>query len=268
METRRSLRNSHSDENESKVAHPLGLGLDSKLNEVMTRIDNLEAKLSTILQSKLDNLEVNLMKVIDKKIDDRISEVEKKFTKLVESKISAFENDFQSRLKSSNHKIIDTKDDIKNIVNSTLSDIEKSNERKTNLVAFNVAESPSNLKSEILKHDRSIFDKIIDTCEVKTFIKEDDVIEIKRLGKRGDKPRPVLVKFRDANLKKPLFRNLGKLKDVVELKQVRIQHDMSKEERLIEKERYEKLKEMNEKSENKIFRIRGPPWDRKIVKIH
>ena len=61
---------------------------------------------------------------------------------------------------------------------------------------------------------------------------------------------------------------MSKLKDIEEFKDIKVNHDMIKLEREEGKLMYEKAKEMTNQSEGKYhYRVRGPPWKRRIVKL-
>ena len=66
-----------------------------------------------------------------------------------------------------------------------------------------------------------------------------------------------------------IMKNAYKLKSSEELKKVFIQHDLSKEDREREYQLRKDAKKMQEElnDENSRFLVRGPIWDRKIVKV-
>ena len=94
-----------------------------------------------------------------------------------------------------------------------------------------------------------------------------------RLGKKEpEKSRPIKVEFSDTLSKNEFMGNLKKLKNApTNFKNISVKHDMSLDERKIEKELYSKAKDMNTKnhtqSKNEYFVIRGLLWNRKIVKV-
>ena len=79
------------------------------------------------------------------------------------------------------------------------------------------------------------------------------------------------VSFVDAFDKRKFLTNLSKLKDApAELTSLRIQHDLNKDERETTKRllaaAYEK--NQNEKPSNFLYKVRGPPYALKIVKVY
>ena len=102
-------------------------------------------------------------------------------------------------------------------------------------------------------------------------IKPEDVLKIVRIGKKdgSGNPRPTLVKFVNHEKKRKLFRNIHKLSGAKSvLKVVNANHDLKKDQRARERN----LKaEANRRQEQDLgecqYRVRGPPWDRKVVKV-
>ena len=97
-----------------------------------------------------------------------------------------------------------------------------------------------------------------------------DIKSIARLGKKADHPRPLLVELSDGSLKGVIFRNLHKLANHPEesFRKLRMKHDMTKDERERAKLLYEQAKAQEMEDQGKFrYRVRGPPWDMKIVKV-
>ena len=98
-----------------------------------------------------------------------------------------------------------------------------------------------------------------------------DIRKITRIGKSREdgKPRSMKVEFTGENIKRGIFKNLHKLKECrPPLSQVRVQHDMSREEREEETRLYKEAKAMGAQDQgNWSYKVRGPPWARRIAKI-
>ncbi len=96
--------------------------------------------------------------------------------------------------------------------------------------------------------------------------------KIIRLGKRDpEKNRPMKVILKDKEDKPRIMTRLRKLKDAEEkFKNISVTHDLSQEERDHIKEKVEEAKD-KEKNFSEgglyIFRVRGPPWNPRIVKM-
>ena len=161
-----------------------------------------------------------------------------------------------------------------------------------NVVIFGLKETKSILKSEVENHDKACVDELCQlTAEGKYPFK------LKRLGKRvvsrdeeeaqeegaaaspdGDsskskpKNRPLLVCFDKEDHKISLMRNLYKLggTEIPEyLQKVSVKHDFTPEERERDRDCQHEAKEKNERNLDltKIYVVRGPPWERKVVAV-
>ena len=101
---------------------------------------------------------------------------------------------------------------------------------------------------------------------------QDPSFTITRLGKKGAKPRPLLVSYENLENKIKVMRNLYKLKHAKEpLKNISIRQDMSQSEREQEKALQDEAKAQNERQQAEdpryMITVRGSPWDRHIVKV-
>lgn len=132
------------------------------------------------------------------------------------------------------------------------------------------------MREERLKHDTTLFFEIAkDICEAS--VEPTDIASIVRLGEKkkpeeGVDPRPIRIIFKSAEPKKSLFKNLSKLaaSDREDLKAIIIDHDQTIAQREEYKKFLDKSKSMEaDKGEDYpfVFRVRGPPWDRRIKRI-
>lgn len=150
--------------------------------------------------------------------------------------------------------------------------------RESNIMIYGVNESDAEIKEEREQHDQGIVKEILKTC--KTKVKEVKNMKVIRLGKKGNDVknsedrqemarRPLLVVLDNVETKRELFKNIAMLKKNPKLDAIRLSNDMTKAERIKEKELWEEAKKRNEgmKSGEFRFKIRGPPWARKLVKI-
>ena len=82
--------------------------------------------------------------------------------------------------------------------------------------------------------------------------------------------RPMKVVFEDERSKSVFMSNVRKLGTADEkFQSISIEHDMTKRERELNKEKVKQVKEKNEENEsgNYQYVVRGPPWERKVVKV-
>ena len=113
--------------------------------------------------------------------------------------------------------------------------------------------------------------RIIETlCENE--IDKSGISEIKRIGKKTENSRrPLIVKTKDQSTKRKILLNANKLQGCGddELKTIRMSHDLTQQEREHSKNLYEEAKrrENEDASGGFKYKVRGPPWDMKIVRI-
>ena len=78
------------------------------------------------------------------------------------------------------------------------------------------------------------------------------------------------VVFEDEKSKSVFMSNVRKLRTADEkFKSISKVHDMTKRERELNKEKVKQAKEKNEENESGDYQyvVRGPPWERKVVKV-
>lgn len=136
--------------------------------------------------------------------------------------------------------------------------------RKKNVIIHHVAESEDN------KRDDTEF---LSNLKTELGVNEADIDKVVRLGEKkeeSDKPRPMKVVFDTEKSKKAFMSKLGKLADAPDkFKNISVAHDMSKEEREVNRQLVEKAKKLNQDdpSDKWTYRVRGLPGNRKVMKI-
>lgn len=156
---------------------------------------------------------------------------------------------------------------------STTSIIQEMNEianRANNIVFFGLAETAEPDREKRKETEIEDIKEIAEQSEV-TFPDEID-IKIQRLGKFTKyliNNRPLLLTLPDPTFKKSLFRNAHKLKENDgKFSKIYMNHDMTRTGREEDKKLRDEAKQMQENStEKNIYRVRGPPGNRKIVKL-
>ena len=165
-------------------------------------------------------------------------------------------------------------------VNKKISEIRDSSNRERNIIIFGVKEPISDAVQDRKKEDTDFVTELaeaIDTDSTK-------VQNVVRIGKRKEendsdgphRPRPIKVSMEDVDSKKRFMRNIYKLKqpDTQSVSnevysRISVAHDMTPDEREANKKKIQEAKDRNagNQSENFKFVVRGPPWERRIVKI-
>lgn len=229
------------------------------------------------------------------KADRQIEEKCRLFLKTVEDRLKMLE------VRADNFV---TRDEVQDIIKNTCSNVENPNnvhetkhntdtnvselviremserkKRKNNTIMFRVPEPTTNVKLDRINADLRVVKEI--GAHIDVNIKDDDIVRVIRLGKKVDnnnsegenthitRSRPLLITFSNESVKKTLFQNVSKLRDITgELAAVSVDHDMTPKEREETKAMVEEAKKKEESSSGKfIFRVRGPPWNRYIKKM-
>ncbi len=99
-----------------------------------------------------------------------------------------------------------------------------------------------------------------------------EVDDTTRLGKKMKdlKPRPLKITLKNTEDKAHIFQHLRRLTDADKKFSVSVTADLQPEDRKLVKDKVEEAKQMK-KTQNEggrwIYRVRGPPWNLKIVKL-
>ena len=197
------------------------------------------------------------MQALECKIDDKPSKEE----------VSAM---IQKEMKRSEPNIKQTAEvKIKEVAQQAVRDqtleMQRAEERKGGLVIFKLSE-----KNDKGETDVSTFMKICDHLKDRECnIQEKDILKTVRLGRKRDNPndpRPLLINLREPEMKRPIFRNLYKLKNT-EFEKIKFKHDETPAQREELKRMNQEVMANNDSSKNFKYRIRGPPWNRRIVTV-
>ena len=207
------------------------------------------------LQKRVSDLEIEVKKKLSKEdikgLEDRVEQLEKGGN----TKNEAKDTEGTSRKEPTTSEVV--------------KEIKDQESRKCNIILHNVQEKQSDNEDERNKHDREQLKELGKVC--KQTIKKEDVVMMRRLGKRNpNKPRPILVEFRDEEKKSGLMSNLVNLSKAPDaLRKISVQHDLTKKQRDEEKLLREEAKKMEAEDDSGEFdyRIRGPPWARQIKKM-
>lgn len=136
--------------------------------------------------------------------------------------------------------------------------------RENNCVIFGCCESEGEVDEK--KRDNEFVESLCKYIGL-----ESGNVEVFRLGKKKEKIiRPIKLIFENLDNKKQFLSLLYKLKNGPEdFKKINIQHDLSPSERDYLKTLLKEAKEKNEKEQPKgfLYKVRGPPFDLKIVKV-
>ena len=158
---------------------------------------------------------------------------------------------------------------------ATVKDCRDSINREANFIMFRVKELDSDEPLERKENDSKFVNDFLDCIDAR----EVEVANVTRIGARSKdkkKDRPIKVTCKSSDQKREVMRKVSNLKFIEDgsaqecFKKVSVTHDMSKAERQVNKL---KLSEAKEKTENDsqegkyIYKVRGPPWNRRTVRL-
>ena len=134
--------------------------------------------------------------------------------------------------------------------------------RKNNIIIHGIQEDKDETEDEQKREDdKEVKELLTDVFDTN----EEHIKKIKttheRIGKKGDKCRPLKVTFFDEKQKVRLMNNLYRLKNMHTYK-ISVTEDYTKSERIKIKEECMKAKKLNEEAkgnENYVWRVRGCP---------
>ena len=154
-------------------------------------------------------------------------------------------------------------------VETVLTEINERKARENNIVIHGVQEILTEDEDARKQHDRMKVNNILQTCKIQTN-EENKITKLTRIGKfdKDKLKRPMLATFESIATKKQFFKNIRLLGANEELKNVSISNDLTRTEREQEAALRAEAKRLNdEASGDGQYRVRGPPWARKVVKI-
>lgn len=226
-----------------------------------------------------------LAEVSIKKLVDELTEKFKALERKIEMQISTCTKDVPEQINRTWAEVVKNKtnevggdkvEEMKKIVKDSIyeqkmDEISKER-REENIIIYRVPESNEAEASGRKSHDTSFFNSLCtDALEI-------PIIGIKNITRLGEKSsgfhptaRPIKISLRNKDDRQIIMKNLRKLKDAEEkYKTISVGYDLTLDERKKQKEKVlEAKKKEEEESEGGrwIFRVRGPPWRLKIVRI-
>lgn len=211
------------------------------------------------------------MKIMDNKIDGLEKKLKKKDEEIL--KLQKDVSDLQTQFESFKNNVKDpvavTDDSESSNVQNMMKELSDQEARRCNVICHNIPES-CNLNAENRKKDDlDISIELFNTIGVK--VGEESFAAIKRLG-RKDKTRPLLVVFKNPNLRDRVLANSKQLADRMDYwQEVKISPDLTANQRKHDQNIHEEVEKLNgertaEESLNFIFRAVGRKGSKKIIK--
>ena len=206
-----------------------------------------------ILFKRLEGLESRIMLKVDEKIETKFAEYENKNEKTIDEKIKAqFATKKQEQFTLENA--------IKTHVTETLDEIKDKEERKCNLMMFNVTESSKNNLDEESSEDVQSVKNILKHTNPElndTVIDQLSCTNIKRLGKKSSladkeisKARPLKITLPDEKSKFKILRSSHKLKSFKQNEKIGLKPDLTKQQLSDERELRKELQRRRDLNED------------------
>ena len=279
--------------------NPLAEDLVASIAEMRTKllkIDSLEEQLVWVY-STLKNVEDKVQKIDQmedgmRKMGDKVEQIEQieKEKKEVEEKANTTDQVISASYREQDFPTMKDTWGIhdpnvgatvqaKRLVRQQMESVRQEDERRPNVMVYNLPEAKSNIKEEVRLSDTNYFVDITKICGVAFTSK--DVKEVIRLGKKpeqGNAPRPLLVKLADVEKKKDIFKKLHIFREHQAKDRstddtspfVSVSHDLTQEQREERRELIEEAKKKDQDLEHESpYRhvVWGPPWDMKVMKV-
>jgi len=146
--------------------------------------------------------------------------------------------------------------------------------RKRNIVIYRVPEKTTQNVSERKANGESYVRDLLDAVfNIK--LEKEDVEKLYRLRQWSEgKARPLLIGFKNSELKQTIMANLGNLKQqhIARFRGISISHDLHPKERkeiksMLQKAKDEHLDDDSESAENFWFKVVGKSQRKKVLKI-
>lgn len=205
---------------------------------------HLMASMNTNIQMVLQN-----QQKADKTLGDLNDRMDR-FEKTIEDKI---DRKIEQGIARSVDKAVSDKirQGIAEEVRACLKETREREHRTANFMIFNSTESASEDNTERKEHDKTA---VKDICEA-IGITSLDIKNIIRIGKKGDKSRPIKVTVGDPKQQKEILKNAKKLKNHPSLGKIGLSPDLTADQRKERKALVEELDRRKEAGEDDLIII-------------
>ena len=266
-------------------------------------IDSMENKISAQIRAELPKMiktEVDEMtKTLETKIEKNVKETEERVTRAIDENIEKVGNDLE-KLKNETmtkgeiqemmknmveqqvkESIIPNTDaaagsstqlspgtQMRNTVASVTAEMREKNKREKRMIIYRLEEKGAKLKSDQEANDKDTVVNIATNVLGLKNLTKHDILLADRVGeKKEDNPRPLLIELSDIGKKSLILKRAANLQGS-DFQHISIRHDMTLMERRQQQKLVAEARKKEEESGGKSqYRVRGPPWDMKIVKM-
>lgn len=256
-------------------------GIDDKVWELMNAIKENQGYdkapwLCSACMSKKNNCN-NQMKVMQANMDAMKSQMDAMMAKMV-----AFEN----IVKEKDNEVVTLRKEIsalkdnRNIseneeslnIKTVMNELNEQESRKCNVICHNIPESTSFDIETRKQYDLEFSIQMIFNLGIDVYRR--DIVAVKRLGKRMDKPRPMMIIFYEASMRDEVLEKKSRLSYADEdWKLIKLSPDLTQRQREHDKEVFDEVEKKNaerteEEALNFQYRAVGQQGRRKILKMN
>ena len=248
-------------------------------NEIDQRFSDLEKLIKQtqgdIANSVSTSVETAVNSEVSKALDNVVDNVSDKVGKSVETSWARCVGDGKNAIitnsrEETTQKYIDVHS--KKVAREIKREETRSESRLKNLVIFGAPEVENDKKEDRQKKDRDLVQKLLKEIGVDPIHVPQTIYRVGQPGshkvnkEKNHSGRILKVIFESGGAISSVMENAKKLKDAEdELKCLSLEYDMSDDERDILKKKLKEARDMNSKNPHRIHKVRGPPWDRRIV---
>ena len=259
--------------------------VDKKIEEKCREISEMYENRIKILEDKMkDKVGKEEVRIIAREVYEEVGREKnegdevRKIAKEVFQEEVRDNTDIKQMAKEAAHdSITETKSELITVATWELNEQKA---RENNFVIHGPEEPQIRSKEDRAEAEKRVVSEFASLCDVE--LQVENIVKIHRLGTYDPmEKRPVLVCLNDLEIKKDLFRNYSKVwkvsneesanvnKDLfIKYKDTSISHDMTKTQREELKQLRTEAKALQEQSQGKYhYRVKGPPWALKVVKI-
>ena len=240
----------------------------------------------TIISSQISRIEVNLETKLAKVVNEEIPKAINECLQVIKEDVSSTVQNNMTRLwsevvgsppttsNSNGTKSGEPTTTIENVVKKAIRE-QKTEEiqresRANNFIIYRAPESTKKEKEEIKIDDCKIVQDLLEEIEI-----NEAPNSITRLGRyknpeEGEdiRPRPIKIAMKNSEECDMVMRNLKKLNKAPDhIKVLGVAYDMTQEEREVVRKKVNEAREKSEQSTNWTFKIRGPPWALREIRI-
>ena len=246
--------------------------LTKTFNETINTVVSTSMKgISSKVSDVSDNVNTTMSDGVDDEMGPNAENLNKSFADALKAK-----GNIQGLVNKGNPQ--ELKNIIKQAIGERKKEEDKLEDRKTNIIVFNLPEPKANTNEGRKADDQSFFINICNTI-CNSHIPSSEIIQSRRLGREpvDQSIRPLLIKVKSESTKRKIFSQLHKLRISNDFPGINMNHDMTKDEKILTKAKVEEAKSMSAElaenteldgdSKNYVYKARGPPWNLRIDKV-